>query len=219
VGTLSIKKPGATNADLTEAGKLPDLICRSAGKRQERLAIIKFSFAAVSLATVITVGAARAELSDWSPVSINGIGGIKVGMTPQQASNETALKMDTESPGGAGCYYIVPTRNYLHGISFMVTGDNTAIDYSSDRIARVDITNSDVRTKSGVSIGDTESDVRRIYLGRITAGKEYNQRTLIYTPAEAKDQNFRVVFLMNRGKVQSYRAGKTPEVLYIEGCL
>jgi hypothetical protein len=185
--------------------------------------MLKLSFAAISLATVVTTvaiaRAVRAELSDWSPVSINGIGGIKVGMTPMQAAKETGLKLEKDASGEEECYYLVPTSEYLRGIAFMVTSNKIGSDYSRDRIARVDITNSDIRTKSGVSIGDTESEVRRTYPDLITADEEYHHRTLIYTPREAKDQNFRIIFLMDRGKVKSYRAGKIPEVLAIEGCL
>jgi hypothetical protein len=184
--------------------------------------MLKFSFAAAFLATVVTVAtvrAARAELSIFSPVSINGIGGIKVGMTPRQAAKETGLKLEKDASGEEECYYLVPSDEYFRGIAFMVTSNKIGSGDSIDRIARVDITNSAIRTKSGVSIGDTESEVRRTYPGLITADKEYDSRTLIYTPREAKDRNFRIVFLVDRGKVASYRAGKIPEVLAVEHCL
>ena len=154
------------------------------------------------------------QLTEQSKLAINGIGPIRVGMTIKQASQSSGLKLIQVSSGGEdyGCFYFKPQNN-PKGVSFMVT---------DERISRVDIDNPRITTISGAKIGDSEKRIKSLYAGQIqVTPHEYiiNGHYLTYVPRDSKDRNYRVVFESNGSIITEIRAGKLPEVLYVEGCV
>ena len=90
------------------------------------------------------------------------------------------------------------------------------------RIVRIEVTGGIVATEAGVRIGDSVARVRDLYAGRVAtsphkyvAGAQY----LTVTPVAQADSAFRIVFETDSaGRVTRYRAGRRPQVEYVEGC-
>ena len=89
------------------------------------------------------------------------------------------------------------------------------------RIARVDVTEGPVKTRSGAAVGDTEAQVQARYSGNLQSSPhKYVQggHYLTLVPSDAGDASFRLIFETDGTKVTRFRAGRQPEVSYIEGC-
>ena len=89
-----------------------------------------------------------------------------------------------------------------------------------DHVVRVDVTRRGIRTPSGVRVGDSEASVRRRFAGqlRVSHHAYTDGFYLEFVPQDRADRNRRVIFETDRGRVSSIRAGRLPEVRYIEGC-
>ncbi len=165
---------------------------------------------AVSSVTVSTV-IAKAKLTNQSKLFIKGIGTVQVGMTVPQAAKAAGTKLVGDSANN-NCYYVKP-QNEPKNLSFMVT---------EGRISRVDVReNTLITTLKGAKIGDTEAQIKSLYPGQIqVTPHKYveNGHYLTFIPKDRADQNYRVVFETDGKVVTQFRAGKLPEVEYVEGC-
>ncbi|MEH2053150.1 hypothetical protein [Nostoc sp.] len=176
---------------------------------------IKFlTFATVMLtiySQTISIVVAQAKLTNQSKLFINGIGAVQIGMTVPQATKAAGTKLVGDSPNN-NCYYVKP-QNEPKNISFMVT---------KGRISRVDVRqNTQITTLKGAKIGDTETRIKSLYPGQIkVTPHKYVQsgHYLTFIPKDRADQNYRVVFETDGKLVTQFRAGKLPEVEYVEGC-
>jgi hypothetical protein len=177
-------------------------------------------FGAVSLMMAAIVAAAAQapvskKITDKDKVGITGIGSVKIGMPLTKAIDATQTVWNVEpslDAGDDGCRYAKPQKG-LSSLSFMVIGGV---------IVRADITARGVATISGIQVGDTEERVKSVYPGKITVEKhKYVEKGhyLIYTPADPKDANLRLIFETNGKIVTAYRIGRLPEVSWVEGCL
>jgi hypothetical protein len=114
--------------------------------------------------------------------------------------------------GGAGeCAFVHPS-DAPPGVSVML---------ANGRVARVDVDSAGVRTAAGATIGDTERRIGELYAGRVVttphkyvAGAHY----LTVTPAAPADSAYRLVFEVEGGTVTRFRAGRLPEVSWVERC-
>lgn len=91
----------------------------------------------------------------------------------------------------------------------------------NNRVARVDVSRRGIATPSGIRVGDSETSVRRKLAGRLTVSPHEYVRGgsyLEFTPRDAKDSNRRVIFETNGRRITYIRAGRLPEVRYVEGC-
>jgi hypothetical protein len=167
--------------------------------------------------TVVAIGAtsAQTKITNQSKLAINGIGSIRVGMTVAEASRASGTKLVSSGDYvEKSCYYVQP-QGAPKGLNFMVT---------DGRIARVDIYKpSSITTLSGAKIGDTEARIKALYPGQIkVTPHEYTGyqggHYLTYIPKDKSDRNYRVVFETDGKRVTTFRAGKLPEVEYVEGC-
>lgn len=150
-----------------------------------------------------------ARLSESSPVSTQGIGGIKIGMTIAQASQ--AAKLITTDNRRSACLYYQPASR-LSGINFMVT---------NKVISRIDITNPRIATLSGAKIGDSEERIRSLYGAQLqTKLHKYLDQGhyLIFVPRDQQDQQNRILFETDGVKVLNWRVGRLKEVNWVEGC-
>lgn len=156
------------------------------------------------------------NLSQESPVIINGMGPISIGMTVDEASQALGMPLVSLSGGKIdfkGCSYVKP-KSGPTGVSFMLT---------YGQIVRIDIVaNSLITTLSGVGIGDTEETIKSIYPGKIEVNPNQldpKSHYLTFVPKDISDSNYRIVFETDaNGIVTQFRAGKLPEVEYVEKC-
>lgn len=178
-----------------------------------RVILILTSSLGLSPLAILSVSAQTPKLTDQSKVVTNGIGSVQVGMTVAQASKAAGLQLVSEGsyPNGSSCFYVKP-KGGPSSVAFMV---------SENRIARVDVSESSaITTLSGARIGDTESRIKSLYPGQIevTPHKYTNGHYLTFIPRDRGDRNYRVVFETDGQRVTGFRAGKLPEVQYVEGC-
>jgi len=164
---------------------------------------------AVALAAAPALAQAPA-LTASSRASSGGLGPVKVGMTKRQAQRAARTALVYSGSDRRGCRYLVP-RNRSIRAAFMLT---------NNRVARVDVSVRGIATPSGIRVGDSEAAVRRRFAGRLTVTRHTytDGGYLEYVPQDADDVNRRVVFETTEGRVSMIRAGRLPEVRYIEGC-
>lgn len=172
---------------------------------------------AVALSCAQSDNASRAESGDGTPpaarespaawrVSERGVGPVHVGMTLNEA--EAALGAPFRRPRSlADCAYVRPPQE-PSGLSFMVV---------QGRIARIDVDSATVGTTAGAQVGDSEARVRELYGNRLIVSphKYVEGHYLTVTP---RDTVYRIVFETDGQRVTRYRAGRLPEVEWVERC-
>jgi hypothetical protein len=171
--------------------------------------------ALVSLVLAIALSSAHAsdkETAGWR-ITTKGFGPVRVGMTVDEASAALGVRLVLDEPledDENACRYAKPERGF-EGLAFM---------FVDLRVVRVDVDDRAFATLSGAKIGSTEREVKAIYPGRIRVSPhEYtNGHYLTYTPKDATDKDYRIVFETDGTRVTSIRAGRLPEVEYVEGC-
>lgn len=168
---------------------------------------------AVLCLAIVTTPALPAQKSSASwRVTTKGFGPVRVGMTVDEASAALGVPFDVDEPldEADGCRYAKP-RTGFEGLAFML---------SQGRVVRVDVYNKSFATLSGARVGDTELRIKTMYPGRIEVSPhEYiDGHYLTYVPKDASDKNFRIVFETDGKRVTMIRAGRLPEVGYVEGC-
>ena len=150
-------------------------------------------------------------LSATSTVDLRGLGPVRVGMTLAEASDASGTRI-VARPGSNGDCGFAEAEGGPEGVAFMT---------ASGRIARVDVTAGPVRTRSGAGVGDTEAQVQARYSDRLQVSPHKylpTGRYLTLVPSDSEDSGFRLIFETDGGKVARFRAGKQPEVSYVEGC-
>jgi hypothetical protein len=164
--------------------------------------------AATPTATPTPEKAGRNPANEF-PIRFDGFGPVKVGMKPADAMKVfgnllTENRWDDESE----CYYLNMKEDPENSPAFMVN-DGT--------VARVDISTAEYQTEAGAKVGDTEARIKEIYgPGVDVSPHEYVDGH--YLTMTTKDGKYAIVFETD-GKVVTYiRAGRPPEVGYIEGC-
>lgn len=149
-------------------------------------------------------------------VSTVGLGGLRVGLTVEEAEEATGLDLvgELDPDISEDCYFVtVDGDDRYEGVLVMIY---------KDQIGRVEIVPpSQITTRSGAGIGMPADDVRALFPGRIEQANEYtiDGEAIAYVPADEIDAEYRVVFVIDQGVVGSYRAGILPPVGFGEGCV
>jgi hypothetical protein len=170
--------------------------------------------ATAALAPAAALAGGADPLTPRTKVGPQGAGAVRIGMTLVEAQRATGQQFASlgEPQKGTDCSYAVARRGPRE-LSFMLKGK---------RIVRVDVgPRSPVRTTRGVGAGATEAAVRRAYpRGLRTERHHYLPRGhyLVFTPAARELRNRRVIFETDGRKVTAIRAGRVPEVRFVEGC-
>jgi hypothetical protein len=155
-------------------------------------------------------GAAHDSISDLA-LNEEGLGQIQIGMTLDDAVNMGLLN---ERPDlKVDCDFVYPAvgAGVPDGVSVMVI---------KGKIARIDVDTGAVTTEDGARIGDTEDRVKSIYgddvqvepLKYIEGG---HYMTVLGDSASAGNA---LVFETDGKRVTRFRAGRLPEVKWVEGC-
>jgi hypothetical protein len=167
--------------------------------------------------TAADSGVASAPAADTAwVVRFDGAGPLRVGMTfaEARAAMRGDLRMSdavvgTEE-GPDRCDH--PRSGRLPaGVLVMVEGQ---------RVVRVQVDSGSVATAEGARIGDTEARIQQLYPGRVTVQphKYTDGHYLVVRPAAAADTTHLLVFETDGRVVQRFRAGRRPQVEYVEGC-
>lgn len=149
----------------------------------------------------------QSKPSSSSVVSFNGFGIVKIGMTVREASSALGVSFVEQRVDEGDCYFVSPRRGFK-GVSFMVT---------NNRISRVDIFEAGYATNKGAKVGDTEAKIKRLYRGEVKVS-EHPYIDGHYLTVNMKGARFSLIFETDGKRVTSFRAGKSLEAGYIEGC-
>lgn len=157
-----------------------------------------------------TTSLGKPTLKDTSTISTVGLDKVQFGMTVADAEQAAGSKLVSDAPK-SNCYLAKPEQGTA-GISFLI---------SDGRVESVTIDQPPVATKSGAKVGSTEAQIKDLYPGQIDTqprldGQPGNQ--LVFTPKDAQDAKFRLVFFTDGTTVTSFRAGRVPQVLAATGC-
>ncbi|HET9838086.1 MAG TPA: hypothetical protein VFR84_07615 [Candidatus Angelobacter sp.] len=160
----------------------------------------------VLLCILGTTGLAAAK--PWV-LRFDGAGPVKIGMTQDQLS--AALSGSFSVPENAeekNCFYAEPS---LHpGIAFMV---------QNGRVTRADVTRRTVPTASGIRVGDSEEQVKKVYGARVKVEPHaYTGPEGHYLTVYSRDRRYGLRFETDGKKVTGFYAGEPQAILYIEGC-
>ena len=167
--------------------------------------------AAVTTLPSISTTTVDDPISSSDLITIGGLGAVRVGMTVEEAQAAAGLELVGEPDVriNEDCYFISPVG--LDGVSFMVSGGT---------IARVDIVSGPITTRSGAGIGSTEQEIKNLFGDQIVVSPHayVEGNYLTFVPVDEGDDRYRVVFETDGREVTQYRAGRVPEVEYVEGC-
>lgn len=163
------------------------------------------SYPVQATARVIVLEPARAN---DSTVTATGFGPVRAGMTLAQAEQALGARLEVQHPEEP-CTFVFPGSN--PSVALMVV---------NGRIARVDIRQGTVKTAEGAGLGDLEERIHALYPGRVEVQphKYTEGHYLIVRPAAPADSAYRLIFETDGRRVTKYRAGRMPEVSWVEGC-
>jgi len=159
----------------------------------------------VLLLTVSPLADAQAKRIPKYVVRFNSFGPVKVGMTVTQASKALGIRLVTTEQGN--CRYFEAKRGFKD-IGFMVN-DGT--------IARFDVFERGIATDRGARVGDSEARIKSLYKGMYEVSK-HPYVDGHYIVVDMKGGKFSIIFETDGKRVTSFRAGRSPEIGYIEGC-
>ena len=156
-------------------------------------------------------GEAPTARQEWT-INTRGYGPIRAGMTMGEAAQAGGRAFGESQMGSIECDYFLFAEDTVRGSAhFMVV---------NGQIARVDVNDSSIATAEGARMGDTEQRIMELYPGRVTVQphKYSDGHYLVVAPASPADSGHHIIFETDGQKVTTYRAGRMPEVEYVEGC-
>lgn len=134
-----------------------------------------------------------------SQVTTVGIDEVFFGMTPEEAA-EAASTDWVELPSGNGqCYRVTPSNGPDRLELWVVDGF----------IERLDIEHPDIRTRSKLGVGNTIDELRGQLGDRLTVESTGDGgQVATFTPSDAGDDEFRLIFELEDDAVVRYRSGR-----------
>lgn len=146
-----------------------------------------------------------------TPVQIDGVGPLKVGMTVADAEKAAGAKIsvhNNEDPQGE-CV-IADVTGWPKDVSFMLI---------KGTIARFNVYEGVMKTAEGAGIGSTEDEVKKLYANAkvdVLPHKYVDGHYLEITMPGVVGLQY--VFETDGSKVTAFRSGRLPEVGFVEGC-
>jgi hypothetical protein len=175
---------------------------------------VSFVSAVLGLSIAAALPAAAEPLSKDSVVTEQGVGPIRIGMTPEEASQAAGVTLagdPYELYDDGSCYYVIPEGDLSQTFAFMV---------SEGTIARVDVwVGSGAANAEGVRVGDSEAHLLKVYRGAVVEQHAYEGPEGHYVRTRDASGRHGYVFETDGKVVENWRAGRYPEIEWIEGCL
>jgi hypothetical protein len=143
-------------------------------------------------------------------VTPQGYASVRFGMTLSEARAAAGVPLLPPaqiSDDERGCYTVFP-HGRADGPGYMVV---------DDRVARIDVRGAQPLADAGVGVGSLESAVLAAYGARAQVSPhKYTAPEGHYVTVDAGD--YAIVFETDGTRVTEYRAGRKPEVTWVEGC-
>ena len=155
-------------------------------------------------------GAARDTVSDLA-LNEDGLGQIQIGMTLDEAVNMGLLN---ERPDiKQACDFVFPAvgAGIPFGVNVMVV---------KGKVARIDVDTGTVTTEDGAKIGDSEDRLKSIYGDelKVSPHKFIEGGHYLTVMGDSASAGKAMVFETDGKQVTMFRAGRVPEVAWVEGC-
>jgi len=143
----------------------------------------------------------KPAFNELSKISTVGLDEIFFGMTAADAADAAGTAWDPDRPTSSTCWLATPVNGPV-GVEFMMIDGG---------VERVEITTELITTRSGAGVGSTADELRALWGDLLD---ESDPALLQFVPQDEEDANFRIMFTMVDGAVESYRAGRLPIVEY-----
>lgn len=147
---------------------------------------------------------AAPAFSPGDRITKNGLGDVEIGMSVTEVEDLTGSTLDVNRNAGDGSCGTAELGQKVYGL------------FTGDVLARIYIDTRRYRTRTGLHIGSTARQVRRVYGARVKSSPH------AYTTGQYLKVTMghrRLLFETSpRGRVLSISTGRKPEVDYIEGC-
>lgn len=144
-----------------------------------------------------------------SRLTYSGLGSLRIGMTLRDAKRAGfKIVVDDQFSDLDSC-----------GLARVAGYDNVQLLFEANRIARIEIYDGQFATFSGARVGDTESDIRRIYGARVKVEPHKYDPNGHYMIVSSDDKKYALVFETDGKTVTDLRTGLVPAVHYVEHCL
>jgi hypothetical protein len=143
-------------------------------------------------------------------VSFQGFHGVRFGMPVKQAVDAYGSRLAPAAKvknADRDCYYVFPQDD--EGlVGFMV---------AEGQIARIDVTRAGALSADGFGVGSLESEVIAAYGDRVQVSPhKYTGPRGHYLTVEQGERA--LIYETDGTRVISFRAGRLPEVKWVEGC-
>lgn len=151
----------------------------------------------------------RAPFDPSWVVEVNGFGPVRIDMSIREVMRALNDAVNIPAVPG-GCDYVFP-RGWPDGVSVMVVDGH---------VARVEVSEQGIETAAGAKVGMSEREIRELYPGQVEVQphKYTDGHYLIVTPRGETSAGYRIIFETDGAVVENYRAGRLPEVEWVEGC-
>jgi len=155
-------------------------------------------------------GTSRDTVSDVA-LSEDGIGPIQIGMNLSDAVNMGLLNDNPNRKQQCDWVYPAVGSGIPDGVNVMVV---------NDKIARIDVDTGTVTTEDGGKIGDSEDRIKSIYGDDLTIEphKYIEGGHYMTVVGDSTSAGKALVFETDGKHVTAFRAGRLPEVKWVEGC-
>ena len=144
-------------------------------------------------------------------VTATGYGALRIGMTVQNAATAFGSSVPSMAGLDTACAY-AKFDNQPAGMRVMVV---------RGEVARLEVDSASIATGLGARVGDPEARVKELYGSRVVVQPhkyDPSGHYLIVNPIPPTDTGYELVFETDSGRVTKYRAGRVPEVEWVEGC-
>lgn len=138
------------------------------------------------------------------PVTVDGLGKLKVGMTAKQVKAAGFRFKNPEYGEISECAQVE-----------MIDQNGIGLLFENDQVARIEVSNKSTSTPSGARVGDSESKIRKLYAGRLKSIDHEYIEGGHYLVIESGGGM--MVFDTDGKVVNQIRVG--PAAGYVEGCL
>ena len=141
-------------------------------------------------------------------VGLDGVGPVRIGMTLAQLNKALDEKFETPAAKDqADCFYVT-TSKPAKLLFMMLEG----------RVARIDVREPGIKTASGIQVGDSEAQARKVYGARLKVEPQKYVEHGHYLTVNSSDGRRGIRFEAAGGKITSYYAGRDQAILLVEGC-
>lgn len=155
-------------------------------------------------------GATRDSVSDLA-LSEEGLGQIQIGMMLADAVNMGLLNERPDMKSECDFVYPAVGTGIPFGVGVMVV---------KGKVARIDVDTGSVTTEDGAKIGDTEARLKSIYADELLVQphKYIEGGHYMIVRGDSTSAGKAIVFETDGKRVTMFRAGRLPEVEWVEGC-